>query len=178
MNDAAEVAVTGRGAGWKAGEGVKVSDKLLAQVKATNRANAEAVRLYPLLVKAVAPFVGQQVKKATGELTEKFKKALPEFDGGGGNKVQVYRQQSDYSLAWVVKTWEHESPFTVTYAEAVVYVGEIHCKTLTKLTEKAPQLRTDYDAFEVARLRKVYEEKRKEADEARSALYPFGEYDR
>ena len=35
----------------------------------------------------------------------------------------------------------------------------------------------DYDAQTVLDLRKTYEQKQKEARDAQSALYPFGEYD-
>lgn len=52
-------------------------DELVAQVAANNRAAEAAAQLAALLAEAMRPFVGRKIRKATGELTENFRAALP-----------------------------------------------------------------------------------------------------
>lgn len=149
---------------------------LAAKVKAVNKANAEAAKLLPKLVEIFRPLVGQQVLKAAGGLLLKVEKVLPEFPDTHG--LMVYRHSSNYNLAWTVKTCENiEGTHGCLYHEVTIYVGNLNGCVLTDLNTTQMELRTDYTVEEIEAARKKYEEVRRIADEARSALYPFGEHD-
>lgn len=155
--------------------------RLAAKVRAVNRAHEYANKLYPWLVEKFAPLVGQKILKQDGSLLAKYADLVPELPST--HNLHVYRHHSDYSLAWTVKTSEPESgdgsgPHTVLYYEVTFYVGDLRGQTLEKLTVHQFTARTDYTAAEVAGKREAYEKAKQAADDARSALYPFGEYDR
>lgn len=150
-------------------------DRLAAKVKAVNRANGIAHELFPVLTAIFAPLVGKQIIKATGGLLAKYEKLLPEFPNTG--YLRVYRHQSEYSLAWTVNTSEHDSINTVLYHEVTFYVGELRGGVLERLSPHPFVGRTDYTEHEIQEKRARYEAAKKAADEARSDLYPFGEYD-
>lgn len=61
--------------------------------------------------------------------------------------------------------------------EAMVYVGEIRDRKLTKIMEQ-PTLPADYTAEAVLKARAAYAKAVTAAEAARSALFPFDEYDR
>lgn len=156
-------------------KGKSVNERIKARVKARNNVNAEANRLYEVLVAIFAPLVGKTIFKQDGSLTAKCAKLLPELPGE--NALTVYGSSSKYSLAWCVKTCESVPPHGCCYEEAMVYVGDLTGKTLKKLCDPT-NLRTDYTVGELEEKRRVYKEKKEEAGNARSALHPFGEYDR
>lgn len=90
--------------------------------------------------------------------------------------LMVYRSTSLYTLNWSVKTCEMDSENTCMYYEIGVYVAEIDRKFLVKLLE--PQThRCDYTFDEVVEKRKIYQDLKKQADIAKSNLWPFGEND-
>ncbi len=62
------------------------------------------------------------------------------------------------------------------YSEASAYIGELTGDTLIKLVD-APKLRTDYNAEEITQKREIYRAAQNIADDAKSALAPFDEYD-
>ena len=64
-----------------------------AKVKAVNRANKEAIKLYEQLAPIFAPLVGQQVMKGTGGLLAKFQKLLPELPNT--SSLSIHRHLSD-----------------------------------------------------------------------------------
>ena len=155
------------------------TERLAARVRAVNRANEFGRGLFVALTNIFEPLVGQKILKADGTLLEKFKKLLPPLPCTDG--LHVYRHSSNYSLAWTVKTCEQiKDTHNCVYHEVVVYVGDLRGQLLEKLVthqfdEKT--YRTDYTADEVKAKRAAYDEAKRLADEARSALYPFGEYD-
>lgn len=150
--------------------------RLAAKVKAVNAANAYAVTLYDALTDIFRPLVGQVILKNGGDLLAKVAKLLPEFPHG--NSLMVYKLSSAYSLAWVVKTSENvDGDCTCLYHETTVYVGNVSGHTLTELC-KPLSLRSDYTVDEIRAARQRHNEAKRIADEARSALYPFGETDR
>lgn len=155
---------------------------LEAKVAAVNNANRYALELYPQLRAIFEPFIGQKIEKADGGLLMKIAKLLPEFPCKPG--LHVYKMSSDYSLVWVVKTCEsqaingkHDNYHVAHYHETSVYVGNMRHGVLTDFC-KAPELRTDYTAAEVEAAREAYRKAKQAADDARSALFNFGEYDR
>lgn len=149
-------------------------EALRCRVAAVNRGNAYAQELYDRMTTVFTPFVGQQILKKEGGLMAKVEKALGQLPHGGG--LMVYRYNSQYSLVYVVKTDVCEDGHAY-YAETSVYIGELENGKLTKMTPYSER-RSDYTVDEITRLRKVYEEAKKAAEDAKGALHPFGEYDR
>jgi hypothetical protein len=149
--------------------------ELTAKVAAVNKANAYALELYDKLAPLFTPLAGKQIFKATGEFLAKVQKLLPELPCTV--PLSVYRRSSDYMLAWTVKTCESIPPHSCTYHETTVYVGTVHHYAfLTEIAAK-PDLRTDYTVEEILAKRETFAAARKIADEAKSALHPFGEGD-
>lgn len=149
---------------------------LEAKVVAVNRANEQAAVIHSTLADIVRPFVGQKIETATGDLTAKLRKLLPELPNSPS--LRVYRYHSPYSLAWVVKTCVQYSKNFCIYHETTLYIGDLEAGVLKVVHELGPPLRTDYTVGEVLSSRAKYEAAKRAADAARDALYPFGEYDR
>lgn len=149
------------------------------RVRGVNAANKYAHELFTLLVPIFTPFVGQKIEKADGGLLAKIAKLLPEFPCGV--KLHVYKYQSNYSLVWVVKTCEcHDAGNGVGHAyyhETSVYIANVRNGVLESMYPKF-EARTDYTVAEVIKNREAYKAAKQLADNAQSALHPFGEYDR
>lgn len=160
---------------------MRTTFRLQGRVKAVNRANDYANKLYVALRAIFEPLVGQQVTKKDGTLLAKIQKLMPELPST--HNLHVYRYSSEYSLVWVVKTSEPDDgsdgsgPHTVTYHETSVYVADLKSGVVGRIYDP-PNFRTDYKLEDVLALRAKYEQAKKLADDARSALHPFGEYDR
>jgi hypothetical protein len=160
----------------------KEPNKLAIRVRGVNKANARANKLYDELIPIFKPLVGKPLFKVTGGLFEKYKKLVPDFPYGHG-LPQIYRNSSNYSLSYTVKTWEAE-PSNIPghsdigyYHETTVYIGDLQNGVLTKLYDP-PNFKTDYNAADIAAKREAYQKAKEAADKAQSALFPFGEYDR
>ncbi len=152
------------------------SHALAAKVAAVNAANAYANELRPLLVAALAPFMGCKVEKVDGGLLNKVVAALPFMPSTVS--LSVYRHRSNYSLAWTVKTCELYGEHSCIYHETTVYVCDMENGVAKPLTGTVGTLRTDYTEAEIFELRKLASAAREAARNAESALFPFGEYDR
>jgi len=151
--------------------------KLEARVRGVNRANEVANALYHDLRRVLEPFMGQKVVKAEGGLMKKVQDAIATLQLPSTPQLHVYRYQSDYSLVWTVKTCE-SIPSHTYYHETSVYVGELaHHQTLSKWYDP-PKHRTDYNVSEIQAARDAFKDAEKAFETARSALVPFGEYDR
>lgn len=147
---------------------------LKARVTGVNRAHVYASQLSVTLSEIFRPLVEQKLFKVDGTLLEKYKKLLPEFPNTVS--LHVYKHTSDYSLAWGVKTCE-EVEGIAYYYEVIVYVGNMLNGVLVDIS--APfKGRTDYTPEEITTKRETYCQAKKACDDAQSALYPFGEYDR
>jgi hypothetical protein len=149
--------------------------KLAAKVKAVNHAHAIANEWCPKLRAIFTQFVGKQIEKKDGPLLEKIKKFLPDFPSTPF--LQIYRHRSDYSLAWTVKTSEMDTDHTCLYHETTFYVGDLDHGILVKVLDNECNYRTDYTTEEISEKRREYNEAKREADEARDNLFPFGEMD-
>jgi hypothetical protein len=157
---------------------------LEARVRAVNAANAEANAIYAPLAAALEPFVGQKILKVDGySFLQKVEKALPELPHRRGDapywsSMSHYRGRSDYSLIWVCKACENIlDDQGCTYYETSAYIGDLDHGVL-KAIKPQHLYRTDYNAAEVIRLREEFKVAEKIYSEAKSALNPFGEYDR
>jgi hypothetical protein len=157
--------------------------RLDLKVRAVNKAHAEILRLWPLLVQALTPFIGQKIELASGDLSAKVKKALPEFPNT--TTLRIYRKAQVYSLIFGVyaSEWErsnvpHHSDDGGSY-ERTLYVGHLTSDgTLESFYPFDPEeYRTDWTVEEVKALREDYQTKKRAADTARNKLFCFGEYD-
>ena len=148
---------------------------LKARVKARNAAHQYGNKIYAELVEIFCPLLGQKILKADGQLLAKIDKLLPDFPGEPA--IHVYRHSSDYTLTWCVKVCEMiEGEDSCVYEEATVYVGDLGGDTLKGIFDP-PDFRDDYTVEEIQEKRRIFEAKRKAFENARSDLYPFGEYD-
>lgn len=149
--------------------------RLTARVKAANQAHAYAATLYANLFPIFSKFVGQKIVTAlTGDLLAKIKKLMPELEND--RNLRVWRVSGDYSLAYGISVNEMVDDRSCIYFETTVYFGSMQYGVLTKMTEFSP-LRYDYTVEEILQKRAEYEKAKKLADDAKSALYPFGESD-
>lgn len=149
--------------------------KLAARVKAINTANKVANELHPQLLAVFSPLVGHKILKADGTLLAKIGALLPAMPDDY-RKIRVHRDSKNYSLRWEVTVNEHWCETTVIYATANVYVGDLINGVLTMLSD-ARTYRTDYTVEEIQQKREAYKAAQKIADDAKSALAPFDEYD-
>jgi hypothetical protein len=157
---------------------VSAYERLAARVRAVNKANAYARdTLYPALVEIFRPLCGTAILKADGSLRASVARSLPDFPNR--SEIMVYRDSSDYSLRWTVKTCEMiRDEQACLYHETTVYLGSLDGNTLKPDLYGPPDLRSDYTPEEVIDSREKYLDAKRVADAARDALYPFGESDR
>lgn len=154
---------------------------LAARIQAVNAANDYANTLFEPLAEIFKPLIGQKVFKVDNEWMEKYKSKLPTFaKRWNGVDIHVYRASSRYSLGWTVKACASiEGGYGCVYHETSVYVANIDGQILTSMYPgDAPKYKTDYTAADITAKRQEYKRLKKIADDAQSALHPFGEYDR
>ncbi len=157
--------------------------QLKARIIARNRANEVANEVYRELVEIFRPLVGEKVLKADGQFLAKIAKLLPDWNArydtaSDKSTVQVYRYSSDYSVVFVVKTCQSNGEGGCAYEECSVYVADLNGTSVGEKISDPPNARTDFTVDEVLRLRANYAVKKVAADNALSALFPFGENDR
>ena len=157
---------------------VKKAAQLAAKVQAVNKANAVANEWHPKLIEAFRPFVGVTLEKATGGFYQKIVKHLelhlPSFPRSTG--VTIYQLNSNYSLAYMVRVSVIVPDHGCQSYETTMYVGEMSNGMLKKLCD-AQVRKTDYKAEDITQYREEYKAAEKAADEAKSKLVPFGEYE-
>lgn len=158
---------------------------LEAKVAGRNRLNAHINQLFPLVVAALTPFVGQKIFKADGSLFAKIANALPPIGSvthvpTTAQVIQSWKHSSEYSIAFGLRLTEYyhhqrrgQSSQTT---DDTVYFGEVSKGILIKLLPFHP-LKTDYSAAEVISNRADYDAKETAARDAKSKLYLFGEHD-
>lgn len=150
---------------------------LNAKVKAVNHAHEVAHEVYRRFREALQPYLGQNVTKKDGTLLKKVADKMPEFPHQ--HDLMVYRNSSDYTLSWTVKTNEHiEGTHGCLYYERTVYIADIRDGVIEKFYDDF-EARTDYTADEIKEKRAAFDKAEKALQEAKSALWPFAErYDR
>lgn len=147
---------------------------LSLKIKATNKANDIANRLYRQMADVFGNLVGQKILKADGSFTKKVEALVPKPIGSGADGVHVYKSYSGkWAVSWTVRVTVFDGDDHVD-AEATAYVCEMEGDTVKCLHSQSP-LKTDYDFLIVQTLRELAKMKKKEYDEAQSACYPFEE---
>ena len=148
--------------------------KLEAHVKAVNRVHKYTKELFATLRPIFEQLVGQKITKADGSLLAKVEKLLPKL---GTDDVMVWRStSSNYSLVYYAKTCVSCDGHGIYYEDSV-YIGEMSDGVLIKLYDNY-DVRDDFTADEIEQKREAYFKARELADDAKSALHPFGEYTR
>ncbi len=154
----------------------KHKSKLEARVAAVNKANAYAPKLHAMLTEALTPFVGQKILKVGG-LVQKAKQAIDALNLPYGSGLNVTRNSNNYSISFNIQACETFNDCAYYY-DTAVYVGELNNNDLAKLTPINGTYKSDYTEAEVLAKREAFKAAEKEYDKAKSALGPFGEYDR
>lgn len=150
--------------------------RLEARVVAVNRANAYAKMIYPKLAAVFKNFIGTKVYKADDSLLKKVKESIPPLPEVAG--VRCWVNASGYSLYWGVQAYESADDCAM-YSDVSVYIGEISNGVLVSITTNHwENVRTDFTAEEITEKRVEYKRLEEIANKAKSALFPFGEYDR
>jgi len=147
--------------------------QLTAQVNARNKVNQHCNELYPLLIKALAPFVGQKVTRADNSLTLKVKTVLPVYERKG-LRWHVSIDGSGLSLVMDIcePYGDHSNLYQNTYA--VLYFFESYNNgILGKVFEHQKTQKTDYAIDAILAKRKELEEARKKVRDIESELCPF-----
>ena len=155
------------------------SNRLAARVAARNAAHQMVNELRPKLRAALRPFIGRQVIKADGDLMKVVFAAVDPILPERKASEYAWFDKSSYILRWAVQACRTVNGETA-YADATVYVGRLDeqtGQTLIEIHEDDGDLRADYTADEVLRLRDDWKKKQAIADNAFSALWPFGDSD-
>lgn len=150
-------------------------DKLRAMVQATNAANAEANRLDSELKTHFVQFVGQKVLKKDGSLMATVVVRMPSLPNE--HNLRCHRERSSYSLYFHVTASVVLPDGSCLYAKSTMTVGDLQDGVLVSV-KPFHSLRTDYTCEEIQAKRDKVAEAKKALDVAKSALYPFEEYDR
>jgi hypothetical protein len=147
---------------------------LTAKVIAVNRVNTVANDLYPKLVEAFKPYVGQKLFKAAGGFLKKIEEIVPSLEYP---EMQVYRHNSEYNIAWTVKTSEQDGDSTSLYYSTTIYIGNVSNGVLTDIMSR-DETRTDFTVEEIQGKQRVLQAAQDAYNKAKSALFPFEERDR
>ena len=159
---------------------------LAAKVAARNIVNKTARDMLPAMLAALAPFVGQKVVLATGQLSAKVKAALPQSDhvpgSGYGTPQWWYDSGAGYTLRATVKVCcgsEAKGYTSGHYAEQDISLGELdkHSGTLVKLCD-GHVFPSDFTEAGVIVARTALRIAQKALDDARGLeIHHFGEHD-
>lgn len=147
--------------------------QLKAKVRAVNRANEYAAKLYQEMVAIFRPLVGQKIAKKDGTLLARIEKLLPDLPFRQGS-IRVTKH--GVGLAWDVQTCESYDDTSCLYHQVCVYVGRTRDGVLTEIVP-ANERRSDFTAEEVEEKREIFRQAEQAMRDARSALDPFGEND-
>lgn len=156
--------------------------KLAARIEARNRAGEVANELFPKFLAIFKQLAGQKICKADGTFLKKIVDQLPESsypDKWPKPTVMYYRNSSDYSVSFTIKTCASDNNGSCAYETVTVYICDLGNGIVQTNGQwyDPPNFRTNYNAAEITRLRTVFLAKKAELDKARSDLFPFGETD-
>lgn len=142
-----------------------------------NRCHKQANLWYPRLREIWEPLVGTKILKADGHtFLQKYANLMPALPTGHGAKsAMVYRHTSEYNLAWCVKVCEQcIGTEHCLYYEVTIYIGGMSNGVLTDVIDNEDR-RCDYTEGWLLDKRRVFAEAETALNEAKSALFPFGE---
>lgn len=151
---------------------------LETRVRMVNNTHKYGNDLYYILIKAFKPFIGKKIIKKAGGLIQKAQQIINSINSPYNGPTQVYKNpNNNYSLSFIVKTCETLNERTFYY-EICIYIGNVENEILKDMDYPFPDLKVNYKAESVIEDRRICKELQEKADNAKSALFPFGMYDR
>jgi hypothetical protein len=150
--------------------------RLAARVAAVNACHARALQLHALIMERVGILTGKKVVRADGSIAENLKKLVVPFLTWDAMTQERIYAQGDYLYGSVRLSLKPTPGESITTVERSFQAARLDDGRLTA-GMATPQLRTDYDAAEIRRLRRDYQHKKELARDAFEALHPFGAYD-
>ena len=154
------------------------TSKLEARVQVVNRVHHHANKLYPILVEFFTPYVGQKILKADGSVLKKIEEPLRVLlSANTDESLDIWKYNSAYTLNYTIKS--HTTYDNIAYYHDVgLYIADLkHGEILEKFLNP-PNFKTDYTEKQVEDARNHFKKAKEVYDQAKSALEPFGEYDR
>lgn len=158
--------------------------KLQMRVDGRNTVNRIGNEIFPALVEAFRPYLGENIRKQSGGLFAKIEKQIKEVEAQFPTHPSLHMicmNGLEYSLSYMVKCCETFCKDGKDYGEAIysdttVYIANLSNGVITSLYDP-PEFKTDYDADTIIEARKTFKAAEEALSEARSALHPFGEND-
>jgi hypothetical protein len=153
-------------------------ERLAARVRAVNKVHERVNTLYAELEPIYQQFINCKIYKKACSFLKSVEAKLPKYSWE--DHISVSR--SDYSIYYRVyhnETYGKDnwgSDKHISY-EATVYIGSVGDGVLLEIPAHTPR-RTDYVASDIEAARVAYRDAQKIADNLKSALEPFGDYDR
>ena len=151
-----------------------ISPKLDAKVKAINRVNAKANQLVVDMQFKFAALIGKDILTKNGSLLAKYS----HLDLNLGHPFRSWRIDSKTTFGWTIDVTEKSTDGSHFYQQTDVVIGNLSGQTLTGLTEPYTNRRTDFTCAEIMDLRQKYKDAQTLADEYKSKLARFGDFDR
>lgn len=151
---------------------------LAAHIAARNFINQKHNDFHPLVMAAMAPFVGQKVCKADGSLLAKVEKCLPPIAITEGWQA-YYSTGHGYSLTLNLKAWRQvqkagEKYSVSCYEETALYIANLQNGILISLYSDLDKRRTDFTEAEIMQARLEVSRRKEQLSEAESKLFQFG----
>lgn len=154
--------------------------KLAAAITSQNEVNRCVNEFAPKLRQAMRSFIGKKVINADGSRTEAVEKALDGILPAVTAKFQ-HQRMPDLQYIFYVDTfyaYPGETYGSSIRKSASFYIGKVSITNiLESVEEKDPQLKTDYKAEDILKLREEQRAAEKALDEIRSKLGHFGTFD-
>lgn len=158
--------------------------KLEIRVRGENTASRIANEIFPVLAEFFSEYVGESIRKQSGGLFKKIEDKLKEIESQFPSDPilqMIVRNGLEYSVSYLVKccetyTEEGRECGEAIYSEKVVYVADLQGGVVSRIYDP-PEFRTNHSVDTVIKARKKFKEAEKAFNEARSALFPFGERD-
>lgn len=154
--------------------------KLAAAIASQNEVNRLVNEFAPKLRQAMRSFIGKKVINADGSRTKAVGKALEGILPEITTKFHYWRS-SDLQYVFYINTfyaYPGETHGSSIQKAAAFHIGKIsNTNILESVEEKDPQLKTDYKAEDILKLREEHRAAEKALDEIRSKLSHFGTFD-
>ena len=153
--------------------------RLAARVKAQNRVNTAVNHVVPQLIEIFSDYVGRKVVKSGGSLLKKISDAIEGIDFGDPEIRVFHESHFNTMVVFQFKVSEQVVGGSgCVYATETVTIGTktYNSNELEKVSE-FHERKTDYTVEGVIENRERYKELQRQANAAKDALRPFGEYD-
>jgi hypothetical protein len=157
---------------------IKMLNRLTARVAARNQVNALLNLWHPKIQEVLKKWIGQKVSLVTGGKPAKLKAELDALGLPSDWRCQIIISFDRYSAKVHYKVSVSIMGEGDQNAEAMVYLGNMtNGLILTDLSYEFVPYRVDYTVTAVQDALAKVKDAEKALDQAKGALYPFGEHD-